>query len=150
MILITLDNINLLQSGISIIKKSRVMGSNKKNKYILLEPLAVELSNGEVIVIPKGFIWDLSSVPRFLWALFPPDGDFEIGALIHDFLYIKRKETKFKTFNTRKFADKEMLIWSMKVSGTDKISLRNFDNYMRYYVVRLFGGLVWNDKIKIK
>jgi hypothetical protein len=34
------------------------------------------------------------------------------------------------------------------VNGTKKLSLRNIDNYTRYYGVRLFGWIVWNKKNK--
>ena len=129
----------------SIVVKRRVVGFNSKSKYRLVEPLSFQLSNGDCIEIPKGFEWDGSSVPRFLWWLLPPDGDFEVGALIHDYLYIKKRELNY----TRKFADKEMLLWSKALSGTNKLSLRNIDNYTRYFAVRLFGWIVWKDIIKI-
>jgi hypothetical protein len=117
----------------------RVFGNNSINKYELLKTLKIELSNGKIITIPKGYTWDLSSVPRFLWWLLPPDGDFQIGALIHDYLY------EFKVL-PQKECDKEMYLWSKAVSGTENISLRNIDNKLRYYGVALFGGFVYNKK----
>lgn len=150
--MITLNNIQDLQKkrSISVVKKARVVGRNSKPTYSLLEPLTIQLSNKKVITIPKGFEWDGSSAPRLLWAIVPPDGDFELGALIHDYLYVNKKSKKFADFNTRKFADKEMLIWSRKCSGTSYISIRNVDNIVRYIMVRIFGGLVWKDIVKIK
>lgn len=145
----SLENIKDYNSSVSIIKKSRIVGLNNKNKYFLLESLTFKLSNEKQITIPKGFIWDGSSVPRFLWWLLPPEGDFEIGALIHDYLYVNKHKIGMY-YNNRKFADKEMYKWSDRLSGTNKISLRNFDNILRYITVRIFGGLVWNNKIKIK
>ena len=145
----TLTNIRKFQVGESIIHKVRIPGSNHKSSYKLLRDLTFQLSNGKLITIPKGFVWDLSSVPRFLWSLLPPEGDFEVGALIHDYLYVERKNPKFD-WNTRKFADLEMLKWSEVLSGTEKRSWRNFDNRLRYFFVKWFGWLVWNDKIKIK
>lgn len=142
----TLNNLVNKPLGVSIVLKQRVIGFNSKSKYRLYKELMFQLSNGDIIEIPKGFEWDGSSVPRILWWLLPPDGDFELGALIHDYLYIHKKELSY----TRKFADKEMLIWSKAFSGTRKISLRNIDNYTRYYAVRLFGWLVWYGFIKIK
>lgn len=139
----TLNNLKIQTSDISIVVKQRVIGFNSKSKY---RPLSFQLSNGDCIEIPKGFEWDGSSVPRFLWWLLPPDGDFEIGALIHDYLYIKKRELNY----TREFADKEMLLWSKALSGTNNLSLRNIDNYTRYYAVRLLGWIVWKDIIKIK
>lgn len=136
----TLENIKALQTSYSIVKRRRVLGSNSKPTYQLLEELNFELSNKELITIPKGFIWDLSSVPRVLWSLFAPDGDYEIASLIHDFLYITKPYD-------RKFADKEMLIWSRELNSTkNKWSIRNLDNWVRYYAVRGFGWIVWNKR----
>ena len=120
------------------IKMRRVYGFNKINRYELLEEITFELSNREIIVIPKGYVWDLSSVPRFLWSIFAPDGDFQVAALIHDYLY------EFRLYS-RNFSDKEMYKWSVATSGTDKASFRNFDNKCRYYGVRLGGWYVWNQ-----
>ena len=100
------------------------------------EGLTFELSDKRIIHVPNGFIWDGSSSPRFLWGLLSADGDFEIASLIHDYLY----ENKIQG---RKYADKEMLKWSIYVNGTTKYSVRNIDNYLRYYGVRLFGWFVW-------
>lgn len=134
---ISLQNIRKLQKEESIVHRVRLTGSNKIQEYKLLSPLSIILSNNIKIFIPVGFVWDLSSVPRFLWGILPPDGDFELAALIHDFLY-KNKIT------TRSFADKEMLIWSKVISGTNnKISIRNLDNWIRYIGVKLFGWWVW-------
>jgi hypothetical protein len=132
-----LENIKAEMQVNNPIKMSRVYGVNSINNYELLESVTFKLSNNEVITIPKGYKWDLSSVPRFLWWLLPPDGDFQIAALIHDFLY------ENKLFN-RRFADIEMHKWSITVSGTTKKSLRNIDNRVRYIGVRLFGWYVWN------
>lgn len=135
--MITLNNVQSLQSYLSVIVRRRVTGSNSKPFYRLEAALRIELSNKITITIPAGFEWDLSSVPRFLWGLLPPDGDFELASLIHDYLYITK-------LTSRQFADDEMLLWSKAVSGThNKISIRNFDNQLRYLAVRLFGWLVW-------
>lgn len=142
--IITLENIRKIQRdlGCSVVKRSRVTGSNNKPTYVLLESLIIKLSNGYLLKIEDGFKWDLSSVPRPLWGILPPDGDFELASLIHDALYIHKYLGV-----TRKFADDEMYLWSKAVSGTiNKTSARNFDNWLRYKAVRLFGGIVWNRK----
>jgi hypothetical protein len=135
--LYSLENIRSEIQVNNPIKMSRVYGNNSINNYELLESVTVKLSNNEVITIPKGYKWDLSSVPRFLWWLLPPDGDFQIAALIHDYLY------ENKLFY-RKFADVEMYKWSIAVSGTARKSFRNIDNVLRYKGVRWFGWYVWN------
>lgn len=138
--LITLSNIRQKNTPYSVVVRRRVSFSNTKIKYVLEEPLNIMLSNGLILNIPKGVIWDLSSVPRSLWGILPPDGDFEVPSLIHDYLYINK-------IGTRKFADEEMLLWSKTTSGTqNKWSIRNLDNQVRFIAVRLFGWLIWNRK----
>lgn len=142
--LITIENLRETEqgTGFSVIIRRRINNGNTVPRYVLHEPLDVKLSNGDILNIPVGFIWDLSSSPRILWSILPPDGLWELGALVHDFIYVNKT-------HSRKFADKEMLKWSMAVSGTkNKWSLRNIDNYIRYYAVRLFGWIVWNRRKK--
>jgi len=39
------------------------------------------------ITIPKGFVTDYASVPRYLWWLYPPVGGYDDAAVVHDYLY---------------------------------------------------------------
>jgi len=110
--------------------------SKKGKKWKTFNQIDVKLSDGSYLEIPKGFSTDLSTVPKSLWGVLPPFGNFLLAALVHDYLYV----TKDK--RGRKFADKEMLIISNE-NNNNKV-----DNYFRYYAVRLFGGLYWNDIIK--
>ena len=128
--MVTLHNCKEMLATDRLIQLSFIYSYRSRKYWEILRPVSIQLSSGEVIVIPKGFVTDLSSVPRFLWAIFPPFGDFLLAALIHDYLYV---------FNvgTRKDADREMLIWS-NVLNDHKI-----DNKLRYYAVRLFGQSWW-------
>jgi len=153
--MITLNTINCLQKKYSLISKTKIRGNNSRPQYRLDVTLEIQLSNGINITIPKGFTWDLSSVPRLFWWVFAPDGDFELAYLIHDFLWINKEEmaTHFEYYDmnfNQKFTDDEMLKWAKVTNGTENISLRNIDNYTRYYAVRTFGWLVWNEIINIK
>lgn len=159
--LITLENVNSIYptdsegNKFSLIKKRLVRGNNTKPKYELLEDLHIRLSNGFEITILKGFIWDLSSTPRFVWWLLPPDGDFDLAYLIHDYLWIEKEKMRIEFEKkdldfTRKFTDDEMLLWANTTNSTKNASLRNIDNKLRYWGVRVFGGLVWNGIIKLK
>jgi len=144
--MITLENISSLQKEYSLISKTKIRGNNSRPQYRLDVTLKIQLSNGMNITIPEGFEWDLSSVPRLFWWVFAPDGDFELAYLIHDYLWKEQKENY-----TRKFTDNEMLKWAKVTNGTDAFwSFRNFDNYARYYGVRLLGWLVWDGYINIK
>jgi hypothetical protein len=152
--MIKLHNVNLLQKEYSLISKTKIRGNNSRPRYRLDVTLEIQLSNGMNITIPKGFEWDLSTVPRFAWGILAPDGDFELAYLIHDFLWIN-KEEMYELFQyydcvfDQKFTDDEMLKWAKVTNGTEKISFRNIDNLIRYYAVRTFGWLVWNGYMNI-
>ena len=111
--------------------------SSKGAKWFsIYRALEITLSNGDVITIPAGFKTDLASVPKFLWSVFPPFGEGVLAYIIHDYLYVEKPYT-------RAFADKEMLIWAMALTG------KKFDPKARYYTVRALGGFVWNDIINV-
>lgn len=128
-----LKNIKTSLETSNPIYKSRVYGSNKINHYILLEPLKFQLSDKVTIIeIPKGFQWDLASVPRVLWSVCSPDNDAEVAYLIHDYLYRYKVLPKCD-------CDKEMYKWAKAVNSTEKISIKNIDNKLRYLAVKYFG-----------
>lgn len=52
-----------------------------KYHFELVEPLHYEVANN---LVPKGFKTDLASVPRFLWSVIPPYGNYLEAAIIHD------------------------------------------------------------------
>jgi hypothetical protein len=127
-----------------LVKTSMFYPITKDAHYIVEEELTIKLSDESIIKIPKGFIFNGSSSPRCLWWLFPSYGDFFFAAIIHDYLYdIKFKSNEINIKLAKKFADKEMLIWS------NIINKRNFgkkvDNYLRYYAVLLFGMKQYKD-----
>jgi hypothetical protein len=59
--------------------------------YILLRPIKwFPGKNGPdlpSVEVPKGFVTDLTSVPRPFWSLLRPDGEYTYAAIIHDYLY---------------------------------------------------------------
>lgn len=50
---------------------------------------------GQEITIPFGFITDGASVPMALWSIFPPYGEYEASAVLHDYLYKEHAITRF-------------------------------------------------------
>ena len=54
----------------------------------LLKYCGVRVTNKNVVSVPKGYITDLASVPRFCWAVIAPF-DVARAAVIHDILYEK-------------------------------------------------------------
>lgn len=104
----------------------------------LTDDIKHTLHNGFEIIIPKGFKTDLSSTPKFLWGILPPFGDFLLGAIVHDWLYVSDfQRKKIGTKRAREFADKEMYLISSELSDN------KVDNWLRWKGVRLFGGSIY-------
>jgi len=92
------------------------------------------LANGKsVIEVVRGFKTDFASIPRFLWAIFPPDaGDTRRAATLHDFLYCQ-PHCGF----TRAQADGLFRI-ALKEDGAGFVK-----RWLFWVGVRLGGGLHW-------
>ncbi len=46
-----------------------------------------DLPEPHTIRVPRGFVTDFASIPRPLWNIFPPTGQYGKAAVIHDYLY---------------------------------------------------------------
>ena len=113
-----------------------------------LTDLEIQLSDGYILKIPKGYVWDGASVPKILWFIFPPIDDGLLGDLIHDKLW-EDKQAQFHYFNyntykARKFADKERMRWR-KAHAQDK----KVFNFISNLVIRLIGGLYYSKQLNI-
>ena len=101
--------------------------SNNGRTYTLAEDVAFR---EEGIVVPSGFRTDFASVPRFLWAVFPPTGYYQRAASLHDFCYCRGKMLVL----TRWDADATFL----RQMKRDGVGVRT--RYTLWLAVRLFGG----------
>lgn len=81
----------------------------------------------DVIIAKTGFVTDYASVPRGLWNLFPPNGEYVPAAVIHDWLYRR-------TIIDRKICDR-VFLEAMSCLGVSWFTRRTI-----YLAVRLFGG----------
>ena len=91
----------------------------------------------DLIRIPKGFITDGASSPRFSYSFFPPfTGRHVEASVLHDFLYSSKSGFRFSRF----FSDaifKEALIYS----GVGRVKA----GFM-FAAVRCFGQYAWELK----
>jgi len=129
---ITKDNVVEKLLSDDLIVQSYVYSDKSSKFWKISEPITVTLSNDKIINIGRGFYYDMSTVPKFLWSFVRPYNDGLFGYLIHDRLYVIRDHNM-----TRKECDKEMLFW------TNITNSNRFDNYLRYFVVRLLGWMWW-------
>lgn len=103
--------------------------------------------NGENYVIPKGFVFDGASVPKFLATWLSPVGILLIGGLVHDYVYkytvlLKKDKQSTSEVFTQKKADQLFRDINIEQNGI------HFLNYLAYYALRLGGFLAWNNHRK--
>ena len=107
----------------------------QKVLYEVCNDFNVKLSDGNLIVIKRGFVTDLCSVPPFLHSFFSNSQRTLKAYIVHDWLYkndYKRNELGDK--KGQQFADKEMLYLANQIEPNLK-----FSNKIRYLAVKLFG-----------
>lgn len=92
--------------------------------WVTRAPLVYEGS--ETVTVPDGFHTDLASVPKALWAIFPPFGHHTKAAVLHDYLY-------HTTSLPRKTCD-GLFLEAMADQGVSKTR-----RYLMYWAVRVFG-----------
>lgn len=118
-----------------------------EKRWFLGEDMEITMSDGRVILIPKGFETDLSSIPSPLWSIFKPFDKGLLGDLIHDYLWEeKMAETLYfnNAYVAQKFADDERLKWRKKLAKEFKIK-----NWITHKVLRIFGGKYYRGEKQI-
>lgn len=88
------------------------------------------------IEIEAGFDTDYASVPRGLWNLYPPDGEYSPAAWIHDWLYWYQ-ELNGKPV-AREDADRVFL------EGMEALGISWLTRSILYRAVRMGGGRPWD------
>lgn len=83
------------------------------------------------VIIPKGFVTDFASTPRFLYPLFPPIGIYNKAAIVHDYLYSKDCSLKVSRFEADLF-----FLQAMEVLGVKK-----WKRIAMFFAVRIFGKI---------
>lgn len=98
------------------------------------------------VEVPVGFITDFASIPRPLWVLLPPWGQYGKAAVIHDFMYTEHKHSTYDAEGVESFVQIErkqaddIFLQAMEVLGVNVIT-----RYAMYAAVRVFGNRPWND-----
>jgi len=101
-----------------------------------------KLPNGLEIMIPKGFIHDGASIPRWMHFILRPFGILSPGGLPHDFGY--RYQFLFLADGSRYMSgasqsefDQLFLEVNNQVNGAPPI------NHLAWFTLRLVGWIVW-------
>ena len=88
-------------------------------------------------VARAGFETNLASIPRGLWNIFPPTGEYDIAAVIHDAAYNQFLRTKDGArIHTVKHVADNLFHEALLACGVGKIKAK-----MMYLGVKAFGKL---------
>jgi hypothetical protein len=94
-----------------------------RSLWALTQDLVYWPSNGNVpIIVPRGFVTDLASIPRPLWSWLPPDGPWAKAAVIHDFLYYTQGQGVWKCHDTtlQRSYSKDEADWILRDAQADR------------------------------
>ncbi len=106
--------------------------------WILTASLPTRIGNStEIITVPKGFVTDLTSIPRFFWSAFSKTGPYMSAAILHDYLYWDQRCTRAE-------ADKIFDI-EMKSYGVNDTSRK-----LIFSAVSEFGEAAWKSNTAAK
>ena len=99
----------------------------------------------ELIVLPRGFVTDLTSVPRVVWSFYPPDGPWAKAAVVHDFLYCTKGTGEWHSHRgitrNRPYSRKEADDLLKQAMADRRIG--SWEQFVIWSAVRLFGGGGW-------
>jgi hypothetical protein len=114
----------------------------KDPMYILEEPIlwrpsADTLEPLPKIVVPKGFVTDLASIPRAFWSLLRPDGEYAYPAIIHDYLYWTQKTSREQADLILRLAMKDF-----EIDSATALTI--------YKLVRVGGASAWQANFDLK
>lgn len=101
----------------------------------LLKSFSVSISEQTFeLTVPKNFLTDLASIPRFAWWLIAP---FEVSraAVVHDYLYRQLRQHSKKDSRARAAAD-AIFLQAMEEMEPPAPA---YKRYLAYWAVRMFG-----------
>jgi hypothetical protein len=108
------------------------------NDSILMADLRYQIGTTNfVVLVPAGFVTDFASTPKAIWAVLPPFGQYQLAAVVHDFLY-------WDQGCTREQAD-ALLRVAMAESKVDPIK-----RDIVWQAVRRFGNSAWTGNTTAK
>ena len=97
--------------------------------------------------IPKGFVFDGASVPKFARSWLSPMGVLLSGGLVHDYVY---KFEVLRLGGKKGSTEKKSQKWADELFRDICIDVNGFKviNYLAYYALRLGGFMAWNGHRK--
>lgn len=109
-------------------------GLSVPNEWVVDQPL-ITLRNDDKIIVPRGYITDLASIPRVFRNVFNVNGPLRAPAVLHDWLYSSQRFTRAQS--------DAIFLEAMEARGIGKA-----ERYAVYAAVRGFGWAYWNKREK--
>ena len=106
------------------------------DEWVVLDPLIGLYNNGDQtdkIIVPRGFVTDLASIPPFFRGLFNVNGLLRAPAVLHDWLYCSQRYSRDE-------AD-AIFLAAMEARGLTRSERR-----IVYATVRAFGWRYYNKR----
>ena len=104
----------------------------------------------DTLIVPKGYITDMASVPRAAWAFIAPF-DVARAAICHDIMYEKlnavRKKVKKAEFETMRAIADTVFLHGMEAAEP---KVASWKKWSAYYAVRMFGRFAIKSSAKRK
>lgn len=103
--------------------------------WVLKAPLIYQHpETKQQVIIPRGFVTDLASIPRAFWIALPPCDQYTPATVLHDYLYWVQDPDC-----DRECADKVLLL-AMEEADVDWVTRKSI-----YAGVRLGGKSAWKE-----
>lgn len=108
-------------------------GAPVPDEWVVDQPLIALRSNGDKLIVPRGYITDLASIPSPLRAVFDINGLMRAPAVLHDWLYSSQRYS-------RAGCD-AVFLEALEARGVSKT-----ERYAIYSGVRAFGWSHWSER----
>jgi hypothetical protein len=106
-------------------------------KPIRWRPKPEQAKDFPVVTAPRGFVTDLTSIPRVFWTLLPRDGIYTYPAIIHDYLYWTQN-------HPREIADMIIKL------GMEDLKINAVTTGAVYQALNIFGGTAWSRNASLR
>ena len=106
-------------------------------KQLVWNPEGPDVNRLEQTSVQRGFVTDLTSIPRPFWSLLPRDGAYVAAAIIHDWNYWFQKQS-------REEADEIFDI------GMKELNVADATRKLIFQAVRTGGGSSWRNNKKLR
>lgn len=140
----TIRAIFLNQSKVGSLDGVKVKQIGATANYEVVEDYSYQSGTAK-ITVPKGFVYDRASIPRFFWVIIDKDSLSNVAPLFHDLLYRnggrleQRLVAPYRTFS-REETDK-LFLELMEKCGVD-----TFRRKAAYQAVRRFAASSWQRR----